>query len=149
MLKTTIRLQGDYFSQPSNYNRTILRLQCSLASFSLLSFFFFHLISSYTICIDLLLTEKSYVSLDECQRQVVYNFYRFVLAGAGGVDHNQLVQLAEKHFSSVNTKIEGEIPLLTPCRYTGSEVRVRDDSIPLAHIAVAVEGIETRFICVY
>ena len=34
-----------------------------------------------------------------------------------------------------------EIPaLLQPCRYTGSEIRVRDDSIPLAHIAIAVEG---------
>lgn len=27
------------------------------------------------------------------------------------------------------------------CRYTGSEIRVRDDTIPLAHIAIAVEGI--------
>lgn len=27
-------------------------------------------------------------------------------------------------------------------RYTGSEIRVRDDTIPLAHIAIAVEGIK-------
>lgn len=27
------------------------------------------------------------------------------------------------------------------CRYTGSEIRVRDDTIPLAHIAIAIEGI--------
>ena len=26
------------------------------------------------------------------------------------------------------------------CRYTGSDVRVRDDSMPLAHVAIAVEG---------
>lgn len=26
------------------------------------------------------------------------------------------------------------------CRYTGSEIRVRDDTIPVAHIAIAVEG---------
>lgn len=26
------------------------------------------------------------------------------------------------------------------CRYTGSEIRVRDDSMPLAHVALAVEG---------
>ena len=25
-------------------------------------------------------------------------------------------------------------------RYTGSDVRVRDDTMPLAHIAIAVEG---------
>lgn len=35
-----------------------------------------------------------------------------------------------------------DIPdLVKSCRYTGSEIRVRDDSIPLAHIAIAVEGI--------
>lgn len=33
-----------------------------------------------------------------------------------------------------------EIPVYTPCRYTGSEIRVRDDTIPLAHVAIAVEG---------
>lgn len=27
------------------------------------------------------------------------------------------------------------------CRYTGSEIRVRDDTIPLAHVAIAIEGI--------
>lgn len=34
----------------------------------------------------------------------------------------------------------GEIPSLEPCRFTGSEIRVRDDSLPLAHVAIAVEG---------
>ncbi|KAG7201205.1 hypothetical protein KM043_003992 [Ampulex compressa] len=66
---------------------------------------------------------------------------RFVLAGAGGVNHEQLVQLAEKHFGQMQGPIYEEIPpLLVPCRYTGSEIRVRDDTIPLAHIAVAIEG---------
>ncbi|XP_015523395.1 mitochondrial-processing peptidase subunit beta [Neodiprion pinetum] len=69
-----------------------------------------------------------------------YKASRCVLAGAGGVDHAQLVDLAKKHFSGLDNKIEGEIPLIHHCRYTGSEVRVRDDSIPLAHIAIAVEG---------
>ena len=27
-----------------------------------------------------------------------------------------------------------------PCRYTGSDVRVRDDDMPFCHIALAVEG---------
>lgn len=35
---------------------------------------------------------------------------------------------------------DGKVPKITPCRFTGSEVRVRDDSLPLAHIAIAVEG---------
>jgi processing peptidase subunit beta len=33
-----------------------------------------------------------------------------------------------------------EVPLDLTCRYTGSDVRVRDDGMPLAHVALAVEG---------
>ncbi|XP_012259808.1 mitochondrial-processing peptidase subunit beta [Athalia rosae] len=69
-----------------------------------------------------------------------YQAARCVLAGAGGVDHSQLVQLAEKHFKNLSTTYEGDIPLIEHCRYTGSDVRVRDDSIPLAHVAIAIEG---------
>jgi predicted Zn-dependent peptidase len=69
-------------------------------------------------------------------------YFRFVLAGAGGVDHNQLINLAEKHFGQMKgPEYTDGIPEHNPCRYTGSEIRVRDDSIPLAHIAIAVEGI--------
>lgn len=66
---------------------------------------------------------------------------RFVLSGAGGVNHGQLVELADKHFGVMKGPQYDEIPSLpTPCRYTGSEIRVRDDSMPLAHVALAVEG---------
>lgn len=68
-----------------------------------------------------------------------YQPARIVLSGSGGVDHQQLVDLAKKHFSGLKNST-GEVPELTPCRYTGSEIRVRDDSMPLAHIAIAVEG---------
>lgn len=69
--------------------------------------------------------------------------YRFVLAGAGGIEHEQLVELASKHFSGMCQPKYDEIPpYQLPCRYTGSEIRVRDDSIPLAHVAIAVEGLE-------
>lgn len=72
-----------------------------------------------------------------------FHSFRFVLAGAGGVNHNTLVELADKHFGQMKGPIYDEIPSfdVVPCRYTGSEIRVRDDSIPLAHVAVAVEGI--------
>lgn len=30
---------------------------------------------------------------------------------------------------------------LNKCRFTGSEIRVRDDSVPLAHVAIAVQGV--------
>ncbi|CAK9799992.1 Mitochondrial-processing peptidase subunit beta [Anthophora plagiata] len=67
---------------------------------------------------------------------------RFILAGAGGVNHNALVDLAQKHFGQMKGPFYDEIPpLLEPCRYTGCEIRVRDDNIPLAHVAIAVEGV--------
>ncbi|KAF4519949.1 hypothetical protein B566_EDAN015041 [Ephemera danica] len=70
-----------------------------------------------------------------------YKSPRMVLAGAGGVKHSELVKLATQHFAGVKGSYEGvEIPGLAPCRFTGSEIRVRDDSMPLAHIAIAVEG---------
>lgn len=63
-----------------------------------------------------------------------------MLAGAGGVVHSELVDLAGSLFSGLSTAYDGNIPVITPCRYTGSEVRVRDDTMPLAHVAIAVEG---------
>ncbi|CAB3387767.1 Hypothetical predicted protein [Cloeon dipterum] len=70
-----------------------------------------------------------------------YKSPRLVLAGAGGISHGELVKLAEKHFPSAKSSGEStEIPILPNCRFTGSEIRVRDDSMPLAHIAVAVES---------
>lgn len=69
-----------------------------------------------------------------------YKTPRIVLSAAGGVSHNDLVRLAEKELNKLNNTFDGKAPQLSPCRFTGSEVRVRDDSLPLAHIAVAVEG---------
>ena len=52
-----------------------------------------------------------------------YKGPRMVLAGAGGVDHQELVKLAEKYFSGVSYQYEnGKIPTVEPCRFTGSEV---------------------------
>ncbi|CAF9920366.1 hypothetical protein IMSHALPRED_004862 [Imshaugia aleurites] len=79
-----------------------------------------------------------------------YTADRMVLVGAGGVPHKQLVDLAEKHFSN--------IPMEPPTRaaassaaaqkqtpdFIGSEVRVRDDTIPTANIAIAVEGVSWK-----
>ena len=70
-----------------------------------------------------------------------YKGCRMVLAGAGGVDHDDLVKLAEKHFGNITNNYDHqEIPLLSPCRYTGSDVRVRDDDMPFVYGAIAVEG---------
>lgn len=39
-----------------------------------------------------------------------------------GIDHDELVKLAEKHFSSLRSSYT-EDERLSPCRFTGSEVR--------------------------
>jgi len=69
-----------------------------------------------------------------------YKGPRMVLAGSGGVDHNKLCDLATKHFATIGTDYDHEIPLDQHCRYTGADVRIRDDGMPLAHVAFAVEG---------
>lgn len=51
-----------------------------------------------------------------------YKSPRVVLAAAGGVNHNELVKLAEKHFSGLKSTYEGEIPVLEHCRFTGQSL---------------------------
>lgn len=70
--------------------------------------------------------------------QTHYKASRIVLAAAGGVKHDDLVKLACSSLGGLEASV---LPAeVTPCRFTGSEVRVRDDSLPLAHVAIAVEG---------
>ncbi|KAJ2557343.1 Mitochondrial-processing peptidase subunit beta [Coemansia sp. RSA 1933] len=73
-----------------------------------------------------------------------YTADRMVLVGAGGVKHDDLVKLAEKHFGSLKTS-DSPVALAThkgqPPRFWGSDLRVRNDDIPQAHIALAVEGV--------
>lgn len=69
-----------------------------------------------------------------------YKGPRIVLSAAGGVDHENLVKLSEQYFGGISAGYEGAIPLTSTCRFTGSEMRVRDDDMPLAHVAMAVEG---------
>ena len=79
-----------------------------------------------------------------------YTADRMVLVGAGGVPHQQLVELAEKHFSGLPhgpptyraSQIVGA-QKATP-DFVGSEVRVRDDTMPTANIAIAVEGVSWK-----
>uniref|UniRef100_A0A8C9TTR9 Mitochondrial-processing peptidase subunit beta n=1 Tax=Scleropages formosus TaxID=113540 RepID=A0A8C9TTR9_SCLFO len=70
-----------------------------------------------------------------------YKGPRIVLAAAGGVSHDELIELARYHFGKLPARFKGEAPALPPCKFTGSEIRVRDDKMPLAHIAVAVEAV--------
>ncbi|PRP87040.1 hypothetical protein PROFUN_04776 [Planoprotostelium fungivorum] len=64
---------------------------------------------------------------------------KMVLVGAGGVSHEQLVSLADKHFGSLSATAEAtesEKPT-----FTGSLVQERDDSLHTAHFAMAFESV--------
>lgn len=65
---------------------------------------------------------------------------RMVLAGAGGVDHNEIVKEAQKHFGGIKPDYDAHHEEHKHCRFTGSVLRVRDDALPLAHVAIAMEG---------
>ncbi len=70
-----------------------------------------------------------------------------VLVGAGGVPHEQLVDLAVKYFSKVPTEpptsAMAAVSNIQKARpdFVGSEVRIRDDTMPTANIAISVEGV--------
>lgn len=75
-----------------------------------------------------------------------YKADRMVLVGAGGVEHSALVDLASQHFGALPTS---EQPLQlgssaaasgSQSQFIGSEVRVRDDTMPTCNVAIAVEG---------
>lgn len=73
-------------------------------------------------------------------------FFKLILISSGAMGVKFLYYLLFIHLLSIQyddfsaNTYTGEIPKLTQCRFTGSEVRVRDDTLPLAHIAMAVEG---------
>ena len=71
-----------------------------------------------------------------------YTADRMVLVGAGGVSHSQLVDLAEQHFAGLPTGAT-QLQKSKP-EFVGSEVRIRDDTIPTANIAIAVEGVSWK-----
>jgi len=67
-----------------------------------------------------------------------YTAPRMVLAAAGGIDHAELVKLAEQAFGGLSSA-DNKKPVPTP-RFVGSEVRLRNDESASAHIAFSVEG---------
>jgi len=76
-----------------------------------------------------------------------YTADRMVLVSAGGVPHEELVKLAEQHLSGLKAAPPTQYQALIAAEqkkkpdFVGSEIRQRDDTIPTAHIAIAVEGV--------
>jgi processing peptidase subunit beta len=71
--------------------------------------------------------------------QANYHTPRMVVTAAGAIKHEEVVALAEKHFTSLPSSIE--FAHRTPSEFTGSLVNVRDDTLEDAHVAVAVKGV--------
>ena len=69
-----------------------------------------------------------------------YTAPRMVIAGAGAVQHDELVKLAEKLFSSVPSEPPaGQEPYMEPARFTGSDILIRYDDMPLAHVTLGYQ----------
>lgn len=68
-----------------------------------------------------------------------YTTYRLLLATSGGVSHNGIVEKAMSTFGCL-APFGAWSPDLGGCRFTGSQVIYRNDSMPFAHVAIAVEG---------
>jgi len=64
-----------------------------------------------------------------------------VLAAAGGIEHGELVKLAERYFGDMKAAPLGTPALdMTPSRYSGSLMNERNDEMEQIHLAVAIEG---------
>lgn len=73
--------------------------------------------------------------------QTHYTAPRFVIAGAGAVDHTQMCHLTEQYFGKLPHLDETKpIVPMEPAVFTGSDKRIRYDSMKEAHVAVAFEG---------
>ncbi|KDN44556.1 putative MAS1-mitochondrial processing peptidase beta chain precursor [Tilletiaria anomala UBC 951] len=76
-----------------------------------------------------------------------YTADRMVLVGSGGIEHAELVKLAEKNFSSLPVSTN---PIALgqsshpKTKFVGSDVRIRDDSMPTCNFAIAVEGVSWK-----
>jgi len=70
-----------------------------------------------------------------------YTAPRMVIAGAGAVNHEQLTELADKHFGNLPTvPKDGLVVPEDPSQFTGSDIRVQNDDMAAAHFAIAFES---------
>lgn len=71
-----------------------------------------------------------------------YKGDRMALIGVGCVDHNRLVEIAQKYFGNIEKspvpfKQHGDdMPV-----FHGAERYIQDNSLPVTHVAIAVEGV--------
>ncbi|OVA07913.1 Peptidase M16 [Macleaya cordata] len=71
-----------------------------------------------------------------------YTAPRMVIAAAGNVKHEDIVEQVKKLFTTLSSDptTASQLVAKEPAIFTGSEVRIIDDDIPLAQFAVAFSG---------
>jgi len=70
-----------------------------------------------------------------------YTAPRMVISGAGAVQHEQLCELADKHFGGLPTVPKtGSSVVMDPAVFTGSDYRVKFNSDETAHVAIAYQS---------
>ncbi|XP_030953362.1 probable mitochondrial-processing peptidase subunit beta, mitochondrial [Quercus lobata] len=74
--------------------------------------------------------------------QTHYTAPRMVIAASGAVKHEEIVEQVKKLFTKLSSDPTTATQLVAkePTDFTGSEVRIIDDDIPLAQFAVAFSG---------
>ncbi|KAI3720185.1 hypothetical protein L6452_21098 [Arctium lappa] len=71
-----------------------------------------------------------------------YAAHRMVISASGAVNHEEVVEQVKQLFTklSANPITTSQLVEKEPALFTGSEVRMRDDDMPLAQFAVAFNG---------
>lgn len=78
------------------------------------------------------------ISRDDIEEYVSTHYVgpRMVIAAAGPINHDSVVNLSEELFSKIQES-GPTVPYMQPAVFTGSDIRVRFDDYPVAHIAYA------------
>lgn len=69
-----------------------------------------------------------------------YTAPRMVVAGAGAVQHDQLVELSESLFGSLPSENKVSGAPESKATFIGADKRTKNDELPVAHLALAFEG---------
>ena len=75
-----------------------------------------------------------------------YTAPRMVVVGTGAVDHDELVKHASQKFGKLPTHptTAQDLVRAEPAKFTGSEVRIRDDDLPYLNFVIGVQGVSWR-----
>lgn len=82
------------------------------------------------------------ISRDQLENFVKEHYVgpRIVVAGAGAIEHDQLVELANQHFGGIQKGSDKAVAKATSKpAFVGSDIRQREDQLQLGHVAIAFE----------